>query len=128
MDLSLVPELYMPSVNNEGNYIDMVSYIRHGMICACATRKDKVYDTTTKFANHCKTKTHQQWLKHLNENKLNFYAESHKKQQLIESQQQIITQLENKIQTQLLLIDYLTKQVIQQKQPEQIYDLLNIDD
>lgn len=117
MELSLEAELYTPSVNEKGIYIDFVSTIKHGIRCPCSARKDKVYNTRSIFMAHIKTKTHAKWLEDMNNNRANFFVENVKLSELIKTQQQIISKLENEIQNKLLTIDYLTKQLTSIQNP-----------
>ena len=111
MDITTNPDMYTPSVNTDGNYIDYVPIITNGLFCPCGTRKEKIYEKSGKFATHIKTKSHQKWLTMLNQNKANYYVEMLKNKELVENQQKIIVQLENKLQKKILTIDYLTEQL-----------------
>ena len=122
MDISLTPDTYVPSVDDNGNYIDNIPTIRNGLICPCGSRKDKVYENNMKFAIHIKSKKHQKWILQLNQNKANYYVECIKSKELIENQKKIIAQLEQQLHNKLLTIDYLTKQLYV---PETV-DLLDI--
>ena len=75
MDLSLIPDTYTLGIDEHGNYTDIIPSIRHGIICPCAARKDKVYETTSKFNTHIKTKRHKKWVVDMNHNKANHYNE-----------------------------------------------------
>lgn len=126
MDITTIPDMYTPSVNNEGNYIDNIPIMKNRIFCPCGTRKDKPYESASKFACHIKTKSHQKWLMLLNQNKANYYVELIKTKDLVESQQQIIAQLENQLQKKSLTIDYLTEQLTKKmNQPENIIDLID---
>ena len=83
MDILLTPDIYTPSVDNSGNYIDKIPAIRNGIICPCHARKDKVYETSAKFASHIKSQNHQKWLIQLTQNKANYYVETIKSKELI---------------------------------------------
>ena len=111
MDRTTNPHIYMPNFNTDGNYIDYVPIITNGLFCPCGTRKEKIYEKSGKFATHIKTKSHQKWLTMLNQNKANYYVEMLKNKELVENQQKIIVQLENKLQKKILTIDYLTEQL-----------------
>ena len=104
MDMSVTPDMYTPSVDSEGNYIDNVPCMTNGLFCPCTSRKDKAYETTAKFSAHTRTKIHQKWLTMLNQNKANYYVEFVKAKELVENQQKIITQLENELQKKMLMI------------------------
>jgi len=129
MDLNLIPDMYQPGIDNNGNYIDEKPYIRHGIMCPCGSRKDKVYNDNSKFTTHMKTKVHQKWLESLNNNKANFYVELLKTKEVNKNQQQIITRLENEIANRNNTIDYLTKQLLIKESENQTtieVDLLDI--
>jgi hypothetical protein len=111
MEITITPDTYTPSVNSEGNYIDNIPVIKNGLYCPCGSRKDKTYENVTKFASHIKSKSHQKWLMVLNQNKANYYVEMLTNKELIESQQKIISQLENQLYKKTLTIDYLTQQL-----------------
>lgn len=131
MDITLTPDTYMPSVDDNGNYTDNIPIIKHGLFCPCGSRKDKTYENTSKFAAHIKTKVHQKWLLMLNQNKANYYVEMLKNKEIVESQQKIITQLEQQLQRKSLTIDYLTGQLTRQTSLQAAaavsIDLLDID-
>ena len=78
MELTTDPELYSPSIDNNGNYIDNISSLnmKYGIRCPCGSRKDKIYNTHSIFASHIKTNHHQKWLANLNLNKANYYVEN----------------------------------------------------
>jgi hypothetical protein len=108
MDITLTPDTYIPSVDENGNYIDKIPKIKNGLYCSCGARKDKVYETLTKFSTHTKSKIHQKWISNLNNNKANYYVELIKSKELVEQQQKILIKLETQLQTKSLTIDYLT--------------------
>ena len=73
MELILEPDFYSPSIDDQGNYIDKIPsfhIIKKGLYCPCGARKDKIYETYSIFSSHCKTKMHQKWIAHLNQNKM----------------------------------------------------------
>ena len=125
MDLTVTPDMYVPGVDYNGNYIDNIPLIKHGMFCPCGTRKDKAYDTSAKFSIHTKSKSHQKWLTSLNQNKANYYIELIKQKELVENQQKIILQLENTLHKKLLTIDYLTEQLTSKSNPVCSVNLLD---
>jgi hypothetical protein len=127
MEITITPDTYTPSVDNNGNYIDNIPIIKNGLFCPCGSRKDKTYENTTKFATHIKSKSHQKWLTILNQNKANYYVEMLKNKELVENQQKIIIQLENQLKNKTLTIDYLTNQLtINTRQIVSTVDLLDI--
>ena len=79
MELVVEPDIYSPSIDDKGNYIDRIpsfNIIKKGLLCPCGARKDKIYETHTVFASHIKTKIHQSWLVTLNFNKTNYFIEN----------------------------------------------------
>lgn len=127
MDITTTPDIYSPGIDEAGNYIDHIPIIHNGLLCLCGTRKDKRYETTTKFAAHIKSKTHQKWLQSLNNNKANYYVETLKNEELIENQRIIIKQLENTLSKKNLTIDYLTEQLVSRNiQPDNSVNLLDL--
>ena len=123
MEMTIIPDTYMPSVNDDGAYVDNIPIIKNGMYCLCGSRKDKAYETTSKFTTHIKTKSHQKWLQSLNQNKANYYVEMLKNKELVENQQKIITQLENQLHKKTLTIDYLTEQLTHKTTTSQICNI-----
>ena len=111
MEISLTPDIYAPIVDDNGNYVDKIPFIKRGIYCLCGSRKDKIYENSSKFSTHIKTKCHQKWLDHLNQNKANYYVEVLKSKEIIENQQRIIQQLDNRLQDKDITINYLTKQL-----------------
>ena len=114
MELVVEPDIYSPSIDDKGSYIDKVppfNYIKKGLICPCGTRKDKVYESHSVFVTHTKTKAHQKWIESLNLNRSNFYVELEKSKELISSQRLIIAKLEKDVNNKIMTIDYLTQQL-----------------
>ena len=112
MELALEPDMYAPSINESGNYIDKVPsfhVVKKGLYCLCGSRKDKLYDNYHSFASHVKTKTHQNWLATLNLNKTNFFVENANLHKTIHSQKIIISQQEKDISNKIRTISYLTE-------------------
>jgi hypothetical protein len=127
MDISLTSDVYTPSVDEHGNYIDNIPVIKHGLKCPCGSRKDITFETKSKFSLHCKTAVHQKWLDMLNQNKANHYTEMLKLKELVESQQKIISEqqlkldlhkkeLETKLHEKNIIIDFLNSQLIKKPQ------------
>ena len=129
MEITVTPDTYAPSLDEAGNYVDHIPTMKHGLFCPCGSRKEKAYDTASKFSTHIKTKTHQKWLVHLNQNKANHYVEMLKSKEVVENQQKIIIQLETQLHRKTLTIDYLTDQLTR-KPPVQTptMDLLDMAD
>ena len=114
MELVVEPDVYSPSINDSGLYVDKVppfNYIKKGLVCPCGSRKDKLYETHSAFLTHTKTKAHQKWIEGLNLNRANFYVELEKSKEVISSQRLIIAKLEKDISNKIMTIDYLTQQL-----------------
>ena len=109
MEITTEAEIYTPGVNEIGNYVDKIPIMRYGLRCPCGSRRDKVYETHSIFANHIKTKTHQKWLDCLNNNKANYYVENEELKQTIQTQRLMIAKLEKELQTKNMTIDYLSQ-------------------
>jgi hypothetical protein len=132
MELVVEPDIYSPSIDEMGNYIDKVpsfNIIKKGLLCPCGSRKDKLYESHTSFITHIKTKNHQKWLSNLNLNKVNYYIENEKLQETIQNQRLIIAKLEKDVNTKIMTIDYLSQQLntnIKQKIEVTVMNLLDI--
>jgi inner membrane protein involved in colicin E2 resistance len=133
MELVTEPDIYSPSIDDMGNYVDKIpsfKIIKKGIQCPCGSRKDKCYDTYNVFSSHIKTKHHQKWLAELNTNRANHYIESENLKTTLQNQRLIIANLEKEIQKKNMTIDYLTQQLIQQqhnKNTKQVANLLDFD-
>jgi len=130
MELVTEPDIYSPSVDCNGNYVDKIPssfHIKNGLRCPCGSRKDKTYDCSN-FSNHIKTKTHQKWLADMNTNKTNFYSSNIILQDTLNNQKLIIARLERDIILKSKTIDILTQQLINRdKETNIISDLLTFD-
>lgn len=112
MELVIEPDIYQPGIDDNGKYVDQIpsfQYIKKGVTCPCGSRKDKLYDSVSKFSTHTKTKIHQKWLANLNTNRSNFYVENEIMKETVSNQRLIIAKLEKDIQTKIMTIDYLTR-------------------
>jgi hypothetical protein len=115
MELAVEAELYVPSIDEHGNYIDKVppsSVFKNGLRCPCGSRKDKVYESYTLFATHIKSKCHQKWLDNVNLNKANYYIENENLKETVWNQRLIIAKLEKELQNKIMTIDFLTQQIV----------------
>ena len=129
-DLVTEPDVYCPSVNDYGNYIDRIPsfhIIKKGVLCPCGSRKDKVYETHSIFSAHTKTKVHQKWLESLNMNKANYYVENETLKNTIYSQRLIIAKLERDLNNRIMTIDYLTQQLNKNINTNNTINLLDFD-
>ena len=129
MDLIIDSDIYSPSIDNNGNYIDKIpsfANIHNGIRCPCGTRKDKTYDCASYFSNHIKSKTHKKWLIELNVNKANLYIENIQLKETFQNQKIIIARMEKEIHIKSKIIDYLTQQ-LSNKENTIVTDLLIFD-
>jgi hypothetical protein len=98
MDLILTPDIYEPSMDNDGNIIDKIpswSCLKgKGIMCACGSRKNKVYETSALFTTHIKSQTHKNWIVKLNADKVNYYMENNRLKQIIQELRQILNHYE----------------------------------
>jgi hypothetical protein len=128
MELVLEPDVYAPSMDESGNYVDKIPsfhIIKKGLLCPCGSRKDKSYDTHSTFSAHIKTKTHQKWITGLNNNKINYYIENEKLVETIQNQRLIIAKLEKDVGNKIMTIDYLTQQLNKNKTCVTVTDLID---
>lgn len=112
--LTIEPEIYTPSIDELGNYIDKIpifNNLQKGVRCSCGSRKDKIYETYSIFSSHIKTKSHQKWLTNLNLNKANYYVENENLKIILQNQKMIIAKMDIEIQNKNITIDYLTQQL-----------------
>jgi hypothetical protein len=112
MELALEADVYVPNVDETGNYVDKPPY-KKGIYCPCASRKDKLYNTTQQFSLHTKTKTHMRWMQDLNFNKSNYYKECIELHETIKNQRQIIAKFDIELQNRTNTINILTQQITQ---------------
>ena len=126
-EITTEAELYSPSIDNLGNYIDRVPPFSKGIRCPCGSRKDKTYDTHSIFRQHIKTTSHQKWLSNLNLNKANYYIENEKLKEVIQNQKLIIAKLEKDINSKSMTIDYLTQNLNRKSNSNIVENLLEFD-
>lgn len=96
MELATTAEFYQPSIDDAGNYIDVLPKFDNtrkqtGIRCPCANR-DKVFYERANLYAHTKTKYHQDWLANLNREKTNHISELHNVKELVDQQKKIIAQ------------------------------------
>lgn len=129
MELATQADIYEPSINNSGNYIDKIpsfNNLKDGIQCPCGTRKDKKFDSKSTFTAHTKTQTHIKWLENLNLNKINYYVESENLKKTVHDQRMIIANLDITLQNKSVTIDYLTNQLVLSRNTK-TGDLLSFD-
>lgn len=130
MELALHPDLYAPSIDHTGQYVDKIpsfTCCKKGITCPCGARKDKVYETYAIFSAHTKSKTHQKWLENLNLNRANYYTENEKLKETLQNQRLIIAKMEKELQTKSMTIDYLTQQLSFVSGSKVVTDLIDFD-
>lgn len=114
MELSLEPDLYSPSIDTTGVYVDVVppqSAFKHGIRCPCGSRGQKAYLSNSLFSNHVKTQHHQKWLQQLNSNKTNHFSENIQLKETIHNQQLIISKMEKELHHKNWMVQYLSTQL-----------------
>ena len=97
------------------------------MSCICGTRKEHIFDNRQGFSGHIKTKTHQKWLSELNLNKLNYFSENNKLNDVISNQKHIIARLQRENDENIKLIAHLTKKIEIKENTNLVIDLINFD-
>jgi hypothetical protein len=130
MELAIEPDIYEPNVNDKGDYIDIIppSYkFKNGLRCICGTRKEHIFDNRQSFIIHIKTKTHKKWINEINLNKMNYYIDNIKLNEIIENQKIIIATLQKENDENNQLIKYLTKKIAIKENSNLVIDLLNFD-
>jgi len=119
MELTVEPEIYSPSIDDLGNYIDVIppsTNLKNGIKCSCGgSRKNQSYNTASTFAKHTKSVTHQKWLENINNNKSNYYVETITLRKTVDNQRQIIAEKEKLISSKELVIQCLTEQIEKEK-------------
>lgn len=119
MDVSVMPELYHPIVDLNGNYVDKCpEYITYGMRCPCGSRIDKVYDTKLKFKAHLNCLTHKIWIVNLNNSRANINKKNIELNELVKSQREIMKKQEDEILRLKTINTYIeNKLFVLEKQP-----------
>jgi hypothetical protein len=129
MELVLEPDIYSPSVDDTGKYIDD-NCKTFPIRCPCGSRKDKVYRTRCGFNIHCKTQHHVKWLELLNNNRSNHLSDSIKSTETIKQQHILIAERDKEIRRQAIVIEHLTDEFIRLKDislAKPPVDLIDID-
>jgi len=124
MELITEPDIYAPSIDETGKYIDKLpAFFKHGIQCPCGARKEKVYESKPKLKEHLKTKSHQKWLDDMNANRSNHFIESNQLKETVKNQQIIIAQLTRQLDAKMKEIEILKNT----KTTDPILDLLTFD-
>jgi hypothetical protein len=130
MDLAVEPDIYEPSIDEAGNYSDYLppsSKFKYGLRCSCGSRKEHVFDTRISFSSHIKTKTHIKWLSDLNANKMNYFTENIKLNEIISNQKLVIARLQRENNENIKMIAHLTKKIEMKEHSHLAPDLLTFD-
>jgi hypothetical protein len=126
MELIIEPDIYAPSIDEHGNYVDRIPSFQHGIYCPCGSRKNKNYETSQKLSTHIKSQAHKKWLENLNLNRTNYYVDCNKLNELVKNQRLIIAQMEIDVYNKNKTIDYLTQQLTL-KNSAAVTNLLELD-
>jgi hypothetical protein len=127
MSLVVDPDMYSPSIGENGEYVDQVPsgpHFQHGMRCPCG-KVEKVFSTRQSFVLHVKTATHQRWIQHLNSNRDNHLTELEEARRIIDQQKRIIAHLEHEVSGLTVAIQSLSRQQALNQRPA--IDLLTFD-
>ena len=114
MDLSIVPDIYEPVIDETNNYIDCIpptNKFKNGLRCPCGSRREHIFDNRASFVSHCKSKTHQKWVSELNLNKMNYFSENIRLHETVNNQKIIIAKLQREKDELLQLTASITKQI-----------------
>jgi hypothetical protein len=114
MELVTEPDVYSPSIDENGNYIDRIpsfNIIKKGLLCPCGARKDKVYETHSTFSSHIKTKIHQKWLAEINNKKINYYVEYERQKTDLQNLRICYAKLEKVVIAKTLEVETLTQKI-----------------
>ena len=123
MELVVESDVYTPSIDATGNYIDKIPVLtkNEGIQCPCYI-KDKIYN----FSQHIKTKCHQSWLKTINLNRLNYFMENMELRNTVSNQKLIIARMEKELNVKMMTIDCLSQQLVKGP-PKMVNNLLEFD-
>jgi hypothetical protein len=130
MDLLIEPDIYEPTIDEKGNYIDYLppsNKFKNGLRCCCGSRKEHIFDNRQSFSIHSKTKKHQKWIEILNANKMNYFSENIKLNENISTQKLIIAKLQRENDEYAKLIVHLTKKIEMKESSNISFDLINFD-
>ena len=137
MEMVLEPEIYTPSVDDNGTYINHLpskEIVRLGVRCPCGSRKNMIFKNTSNLNKHFDCEKHKSWLKNLNLNKLNHYNELIKTKEIIDQQKEQLIKLKQEIQEKNTIIINQAKQLVEQNINQNVnqnvttVNLLELDD
>ena len=115
-------EVYAPSIDEGGRYVDSIPANYSGLKCPC-TNLIKSFKTKPSFAQHCKTQRHCKWLSELNANRQNFYKELMKANEIVKQQQAMLASRDNELTHLRLVVADLRRS----QEPVPMGDLLQFD-
>ena len=127
MSIETTPDTYLPSIDEFGNYIDIITGLLYPLQCACT---GKQYCHKQSMSTHCKTVVHIKWLNVINNNKRNYLQENVGLKQLVDNQKKIIAQLDQKNMILLKQVNAFTlcTKIIQNSSTNKSSDLIDLID
>ena len=124
--LATEPDIYCPTVNEEGKYCDYIGTFKfNSMKCPCTF--DHTYKTKTAFNQHCKTQRHTRWLNNLNVQHKNFYQEMVKANEIVKQQREMLIIRENEIQVLRLKLEAALRNRCAHAEVANLLDLTDYD-
>lgn len=113
MEILATPDVYQPSMDNNGNYVDKIPsfmFLNNGLRCPCGNHDG--YKTAALFRSHIKTVRHAMWLEQINQNKHNIYVEYENLRLVVEQQRKqliekelVIREKENTIRALTVIVN-----------------------
>lgn len=115
--LAIDSDIYEPSMNEDGMYVDNVRGIKfkNGLRCPCSggnAHELHVFASSSNFRIHCASQKHQKWLQDLNANKSNHYVQNIRLEETVNAQKLIIARMERELNEKTRTIDYLSRQLM----------------
>jgi hypothetical protein len=113
MELTLEPEIYAPSINEYGNYVDNpgTGAAFRPLRCACGCRRDQLYKTIASFKSHIKSQCHISWLEDQNNNKQNHLVNASNNAELLNQQRLQIARMSLDVEQKNHHIGLMTKRI-----------------
>ena len=90
-------------------------------------QEKNMFLTRVCFSGHIKTKTHTKWLSDLNANKINYFTENIKLNEIISNQKLVIARLQRENDENIKMIAHLTKKIEMKEHSHLAPDLLTFD-
>jgi hypothetical protein len=121
--LNYTSDVYHPTTNSEGNYVDSHVNLNHFSKCGCGSSN---HFTSKTFKTHFTSDRHKKWIDYLNSEKTNHYSELVKYKKLNKQQQMVIQQQQDMITTNEIKLEQYSKKVFEYKKIiESIKELKN---